>query len=157
MRQLTVNEKNIVSLLTLTLFAFFALDLVIDPAIKSRGLDTRIQVSLHKLEKYRALVRKKALYRSVTSAAAGSANEALAGLEKMARETGIRIIEIRPESGQGGNELSVSLATEASEENFMRFLYELERSNLMARRVQLSAKPGSDDLEGSFSLATAGY
>ena len=157
MRKLNNTEKNTVILLCLTVLAFFLLNLVIDPALKSRVLDDQIKLSARKLERYRSLVGKKALYRSVArSGHAVSANEALADIEKMAREAGVRIIEIRPESGQVTNELSIGLLTEAGEDSFVRFLYELDASNLVTRRVQLSAKPNSDQLEGAFSLTSAG-
>jgi len=67
------------------------------------------------------------------------------------------VIEIRPDNAQDGKALSVGLFTEAREENYLRFLYELEHSNLRARRVQLSSKPNSEELEGSFSLSALGY
>lgn len=82
----------------------------------------------------------------------------LSVLETLAKEANIRIIDIRPQTpraAQQYRETSIDLRTEGTMEGYLKFLYSIENSLILLdiQRFQLNAKPGSQLLEGSFSIS----
>ena len=76
----------------------------------------------------------------------------------MARESGIRILDIRPQllkKDSSIKETGIELKAAANMEGFIRFIYKVERSLTLfkIKKIQLTTKPGSPMLEGSFSIA----
>lgn len=82
----------------------------------------------------------------------------LSGLENLAKAANIRIIDVRPQSQQGGaldKEILIDFRTQGNMEGYMKFIYDIENSPLLLRikRFHLSSKPGTQALlEGSFSI-----
>ncbi len=74
----------------------------------------------------------------------------LSELENLAKNSGIKIIDIRPQ--QGGK---IDLRAEGSLENYMKFIYNLENSLALLRikKFQISAKPNSSALDGNFLIS----
>ncbi|MBU1125392.1 MAG: hypothetical protein KKC84_05160 [Candidatus Omnitrophica bacterium] len=80
----------------------------------------------------------------------------LTELENLARDSGIRIIDIRPHTVRGSNqkEIGADIRTEGSLEGLVRFLYRVENSFslLQVKKMQVSSKANSQLLEGNFSI-----
>lgn len=82
----------------------------------------------------------------------------LSELEKLAKNSDIRIIDIRPQqqqnTSQGNRQLAVDLRTEGVMEGYLRFIYATENSALLLKikRLQLNLKTATPLLEGQFSI-----
>jgi hypothetical protein len=78
-------------------------------------------------------------------------------LEELAVKTGIRIIDLRPQS-EGSSNLGkgvvVDLRAEGDMEGHIKFLYEIENSLslLKVQRLELSAKNDNSNLESNLTI-----
>jgi hypothetical protein len=84
----------------------------------------------------------------------------LTELEKMAKEAGVRIVDIRPQDVSRGTglykEIAVDLRAEGDIGSYFKFIYNLENSLslLRVRRFQLSSRLNSRSLEGTFAISS---
>jgi len=82
----------------------------------------------------------------------------LAELERLASASGIKIIDVRPQTpgeiAKAVKELVVDIRVEGSIEGLVNFIYQVENSLALLRvkRLQIGAKPNTQELEGSFTL-----
>lgn len=81
----------------------------------------------------------------------------LSEIETLAKDAGIRIIDIRPQAQRGSGrykETIVDLKVEGAMEGHLKFIYDIEASAalLTIKRLQLNTKPNSPLLEGIFTL-----
>ena len=136
---------------------------------KNEELDRQIKVTRLKLEKYLNLLdRKEELGKKYEKYASfsGQAAEvqdalvsALAELEGLTKESGIHIIDIRPEAAPKKTgalkEVIIELKSEGALEGLLRFVYGLENSPSLLRikKLQVDAKSGSTDLEARFTIS----
>lgn len=83
----------------------------------------------------------------------------LAELERLAAETNIKIIDVRPQGSyqaKGGfKELITDIRAEGSMEGLARFIYQVENSLALFRikRLQINAKANSSNLEFALSVS----
>ena len=136
---------------------------------KNSGMDKEIAYTSAKLNKYLWLLSQKQNLQvkfSKFSSGAGLSDsrqknmqvETFAELEAMARDSGVVIVDIRPQGSaqiQAKAENIIDLRCEAPIAAQMRFIYKLENSPLLLRirRCQFTAKPNSQNLEAAFSLS----
>ncbi|MBU1727131.1 MAG: hypothetical protein KJ880_05830 [Candidatus Omnitrophica bacterium] len=84
---------------------------------------------------------------------------ALSELEGLAANSGIKIIDLRPQAtvlnAKNYKETVIDMRAEGAMEGYLRFIYEIENSPLLfkVKRMQISAKSNSQSLEGSFTLS----
>lgn len=136
---------------------------------KNDNLNKEINLKRAKLKKYLWLLSQKEAiqgkYSKFSSAPGGLGQEqdalvsALSELENLAKNSGVKIIDLRPQQPAGGRdlyrEILIDLRTEGEMAGYLKFIYELENSLSLLRikKFQLSAKPNSTILEGSFSIS----
>ncbi len=135
---------------------------------KNDYLNKEIALARAKLRKYRWLLSQKdyiqGKYNKFSSALKISGEQqdsltsALSEVENLAKDANIRIIDIRPQTSRGSGlyqEMLIDLRTEGAMEGYLKFIYNLENSLSLLRikRFQLSAKPNTAALEGSFSIS----
>lgn len=130
------------------------------------NLNRQIRSLRQKLNKYTVLVSQKEFLESryaqfspfsVEGTGVNGPLSSLAQLESMAKNSGIRIIDMRPGgmTAKGRSETLIDLRAQGSVENYFNFIYELENSLTLMRvkGLQLNARPGTSDLEATFSIA----
>ncbi|MFH1355016.1 MAG: hypothetical protein ABIH19_02585 [Candidatus Omnitrophota bacterium] len=93
-------------------------------------------------------------FQSAEDAAVGILPE----LENLAKNSGIRIIDIRPRTPKRGNlftETLIELKTEADVAGYLKFIYNIENSLLLLKvqEFRLDSKPGTQVLDGNFSIS----
>lgn len=153
--------------LAVIIFAIF-LNIVILPVLKKYELlDKEINLVRIRLIRYTQLLSQKesieSQYDTFSSGIKFSDKQQdalvgiMSGLEDLAKAADIRIIDVRPQSRQGKDpdkEILIDFRTQGNMQGYMRFIYDIENSPLLLRikRFQLSSKPGSQALEGSFSV-----
>ncbi len=133
---------------------------------KNDSLNKEISLSKAKLEKYLMLISQKdyieSRYNKFSSATKAKENtgSSLVGifsdLETMAKDSGIKIIDIRPSgsSDSGSKSASADLRAEGKIEGFLKFMYDVENSFSFLRinEFQISSRPNNQSLEGIFSI-----
>lgn len=165
---LSTREKRIFYL-TLGVAAFaLCYNFFLSPvAAKFDQLNRQIELTGAKLNKYtRLLEQKEAIRASYEKYASGlpiaegqEKASPLADLENLCRNSGIRILDLRPQganrSSLGYSEALIDLRAEGSIEGYMNFMYNLENSLALLRvkSFQLSVRPNTTDLEGNFSIS----
>ncbi len=82
----------------------------------------------------------------------------LSELAHLANGADIRIIETRPEASKKTGfykEVLIDLRAEGTVENYLKFIYAVEHSPylLQIKKLQLTAKPNIQALDGSFSIS----
>lgn len=135
---------------------------------KNDSLNKEITLTRAKLRKYRWLLSQKdyiqGKYSKFSSAAKLSVEEedaltsALSELENLAKNANIRIIDLRPQATKSSDlyrEIFIDLRAEGTMEGYLNFIYNLENSLSLLRikKFQLSARPNTAVLEGSFSIS----
>jgi len=135
---------------------------------ESAVLDDSIASTRKKLNNYRRLLAQKEhlrekynkLYSSfkVAGQEGDTVVGALSQLESLAKEANIYIVDIRPQTSTGmrfQGEVIINLKAEGAIEGYLQFIYSVEHSALLlkVKKFQLSAKPNSQALEGSFSVS----
>ncbi|OGX44955.1 MAG: hypothetical protein A3G38_01760 [Omnitrophica WOR_2 bacterium RIFCSPLOWO2_12_FULL_51_8] len=168
-RILTKREKIIVCLAGTVIIGsgiFKILDWTVFS--KNEELDSQVNFNKLKLAKYQRLRAQKQKIMEKYSKFAGDERasgrqkenlvEILKELENLAQEAGVKIIDIRPQTGNKGSALyresTVDVSLEGEMEGYLRFIYNLENSLslLRVKKFQFSAKPNSQMLEGAFSI-----
>jgi len=166
---LSSREKTIlflaISAITLSLVFNF---LIIPVLKKNSALNKEIAMTKTKLNKYRRLLTQKDhiqnKYNKFSSRIGSSYQDkdtlvsALSTLETLAQESGIRIIDIRPQGSKDWElykEILIDLKAEATLEGYLKFIYNIENSLSLLRikRFQISARPNTQILDGKFSIS----
>ena len=167
---LSKREKLIVfSTIGIIIFSI-AFNIFIEPFLaKNDSLNKEIHINRLKLKKYLQLLNQKeyiqnkydkfskALIRP--EAGADVFVNALSTIEDIAKSSNIRIIDIRPQVQQKGQdlykEIIVEMRAEGEVSSYLQFLYNIENSLslLRIRRLQLSSKPNVSLLEGNFVIS----
>lgn len=168
-RILTRREKLILYLTAGVIVFALAYNYLLAPfEQRNASLNKSIVLAGGKLNTYhRLLAQKEHLrekYNKFYSSFAASGREAdtvvgaLSQLENLAKEANIYIVDIRPQTSAGANpqgEVIINLKAEGAVEGYLKFIYSIEHSALLLkiRKFQLSAKPNSQALDGSFSVS----
>jgi len=170
MQKFLTKREQLVFYLTLgVLFFSLIFNFLLAPLLtKNENLNKEIKVTRVKLKKYLKLLADKDYFESKTNnlpntlgLSADSTRgvvTVLSEIEDRAKNSGIRIIDIRPQ-GQKGKEFYkesiIDVRTEGSLDNYLKFIYSLENSLsvLRIKKFQLNARQNSTDLEGLFSVS----
>jgi len=136
---------------------------------RNDNLNNEIRLNREKLKNYLWLLNNKEAIKkkyakfvpadNLTSQEHTGAVDTLSELENLAKNSGIKIIDIRPQQGAKGTgiykENLIDLRAEGSLENYMKFIYNLENSLSLLRikKFQISAKPNSIALDGNFLIS----
>jgi hypothetical protein len=167
-RVLSSREKNIFLFTAGIIIFALGFNYFLAPLFSSNdSLNRQISAGRSKLRKYSWLIankeriRKK--YSRFSSPSAGDSRdievEVFSGLEAIARESGVRIVDLRPQSGQARRgpyrENLIELRAEGSSDNYLKFLYNIENSLYLfkVKKFQLNAKSASSSLEGIFLIS----
>jgi Tfp pilus assembly protein PilO len=170
--QKIISKREILILTITGLIVIFSLgyNLVLEPILsKNANLNKEIGINKEKLRKYAVLLGKKNSiqnkYNKFSQEFLGTNNigkdtyvNALSEIESLAKESNIRIMDIRPESPKAGNlykESLIGLRIEGDMDSYLKFIYNIEKSTslLQIKSFQLSAKPNSQVLEGTLSIS----
>lgn len=159
------RERIILYLTIGVIFFGVAFNLVISPVLEKYDLLSKeINTDKIKLKKYLTLLSQKSEIQNKYGGFSGgniSAQDtkdnlvlAMAALENIAKNSGIKIVDIRPQAGVKGNDVSVELRTEGEMEQYTKFIYDAETSLylLKVKRLQLTAKPNKSGLEGTLTI-----
>ncbi len=167
---LSKKEKAILSVTIGVLILSVGLNLMVIPLLnRNEVLNQEININKAKLNKYVSLLRQKESiqdkYKKIFNCFTGNpvefnkADSVLSGLDNLAKNADIRIIDMRPQGIYKGRdlnrELAIDLKTEGEMENYLKFLYEFEYSLpfLKVKKFQLNAKPNTIFLEGIFTIS----
>jgi len=168
-KKLLTKRENIIFKITLgvvVISVFFVFSVA--PVLrKAETLDKEISLTRMKLIKYTRLLGRAGDIRDKSVPDAGLVVEgkdrllsALSIIEKLAKESNISILDLRPQNQKEGsrnidNEIVVDIRTEGKIEEYAKFLYEVENSLFLLRvkKLQLDIKPASQTLEGNFTIA----
>lgn len=162
LRLISKREKIILyTTIGMAIFAIafkFAILPVID---RYDAITGEIEIASAKLNKYRQLlVNKKVieekyikLFGSLPEPKELTANP-LFELESLARASGVRIVDIRPQAGSGAKEAIIDLRADGLMEAYLKFIYNIENSTAFfsIKKLQLISKPNTQGLEGNFSI-----
>ncbi|MEI8350435.1 MAG: hypothetical protein WCI77_09840 [Candidatus Omnitrophota bacterium] len=170
MQRIITKRERVVLSFTVGIIVFsIVFNFAISPLLNTFDTVTKeIVVARARLEKYsRLLARKEYIERiynkfsrdiSTLGQSQGSLVDVLSELEKIAKDSGVRIVDIRPQNlndVKQQKEVLVDLRTDGAMDQHLKFIYKIENSLslLQIRRFQLLAKPGSQSLEGAFSIS----
>jgi hypothetical protein len=170
MQKILNKRERIILYLTIAITIFgVSLNFLIAPILlKNDTLNKEINVTRARLKRYLHLLSKKDeidnKYKKFSTQIKESATEAgtlvnaLSELENLAKDSNIRILDIRPQLTKNLNlykETLIDVRTEGTMDGYLKFIYNLENSLslLRIRKFQLNAKPNSPALEGSFSIS----
>lgn len=162
------REKTLSHIAFSVIICGLALNFIIVPLLSKHSRLTReITLSETSLKKYVQLSGQnnnvKDKYNeflfgiSSTGQKQNVAIEMLANLEQMANSANIRIVDVRPQSSQSSpasESTLIELKTEGSLDGYVKFVYSIESplSLLRIKNIQLTAKPGSQLLDGNLSI-----
>lgn len=148
-------------------FSIFFVSVIFPALQKAEQLNKEIAVGRARVKKYIRLLSRKDYIRNkyaadykpaITSQDRGLS--VLSVIEKIAKESDIQLIDIRPQSQREisqdkENEIFMDIKTEGGLQGHMRFIYAIENSLFILRikRMQLEIKPGVQTLEGRFSVS----
>lgn len=175
MQRILSNREKKTLYITIGVIIFAAsFNLLSETVIKRNdALNKEINITQVKLKKYSWLLAHKEpiqnKYGKFTSGAGlfeegkgkekrkDTLVELLTELETIAKDSNIRIIDLRPQAQREidlYSEAVIDLRTEGAMEGYLKFIYNIENSLSLLRikRFQLNAKPNTQDLEGSFSI-----
>jgi hypothetical protein len=167
LRTLGKRERQILYLTACVVIAAVAFNFLISPLIaRNNQLNQRINLSREKIKKYLSVLKQKSRiqsqYTTLGLSKAGQGQDTdvgvLSELETLAKGDNIRILEIRPQASQNLNlykETVIVVRTEASIDNYLKFIYDLENSLLLLkiRQFQLTARPPNPLLEGNLLIS----
>lgn len=125
--------------------------------IEQSRVDKELKVSSARLARYQTLLKRDDLLsgkteRSGKTTSAGS----LSGLEQLAKQEEVKIVDMRPEKTEGGCR-TVIIKTEAPLPAYIRFFYRLEESaGTRLSRCQMAARPGSQDIDAMCTIELEG-
>lgn len=136
---------------------------------KNEALNKEINALKTRLQKYLYLMERKDDIHSkynrlfvnlkVSDSSEDGLVSSLSELEKLAKVSNVRILDIRPQSGSRSaaiyREDIIELKAEGTMEEFLKFIYNIENSSLLfkIRRLYLNVKFNTPSLEGVFSIA----
>lgn len=168
-RIFTKREKIILYLTITVIIVSLAFNFIIAPVLKRfELLNEQIEIARATLKKYILLLGKKDYIQQSYSKFSSGLNPSDAGnytlvttlqaLEALAKESEIRIIDIRPQTPQNlplYKEVIIDLRTEGSQEGYLKFFYTIENSLALLRinKFRLNSKPNSKTLEANFSIS----
>lgn len=169
-RILTKREKIILYCTVGVVLLSIIFNFFLSPIIaKNENLNKEINFTKTKLKKYVRLLSQRDAIQSKyakfanTLSSAGEQKDALVSalseLENLAKNANIRIIDLRPQQQAKTldlyQEILINLRTEGAMEGYLEFIYNLENSLSLLRikKFQLTAKPNTQTLEGSFSIS----
>ncbi len=165
-KMLKKREKIILYVTIIIVFFSITFNFLISPVLeKYEALAKEINVSRNRLKKYMMLlVRKDEIqnrygrFSSKLNSAADNKDALLitmANLENLAKDAGIKIIDIRPQASRKGDLIIIELRTEGSVDSYGKFIYDVETSLLLlkVKRLQFAAKPNTAALEGAFTIS----
>jgi len=164
------KREKIILMVTCAVISFSLLfRFIIEPLLaKNEILNKEIKVTQLKLKKYLRLLSQKEYLKGSYAKISGGVNipqegedastGILAEIENLARDSNLRIIDMRPQSQKSLSsykESYVELRAEGDMESCLKFIYNIENSlSLLAvKKFQLSALPGSSSLEASFLIS----
>ncbi|MDD5729681.1 MAG: type 4a pilus biogenesis protein PilO [Candidatus Omnitrophica bacterium] len=167
---LSSREKNLFYLTAGVIILVLLLNLLILPiARKNSALNKEISLARTKLKTYSRLLSQKQNIENKFRLLSPGANTAelqkednavntLSELENLAKNAGIRIIDLRPEAAGAESaykEMLIELKTEGSLEDYLKFIYTVENSLSLfkIKRLQLNSLANSPMLEGDFSIS----
>jgi len=171
MQKIVTKREKLIFFATIGVIVFAVLFNFLIVPVLNRGeiLNKEISYNLAKLKKYHWLLAQSERIKNKSSKFSPSAQISsdvkdativiLSELEEVARNSNVKIIDIRPQgSARGANlykETLIDVRTEASAENYLKFIYNLQNSLSLLRikRFQLTAKPNPQALEGNFSIS----
>ncbi|MCM8797226.1 MAG: hypothetical protein NC923_05035 [Candidatus Omnitrophica bacterium] len=170
MQRIISDREKLMFYLTIgVIFFAFIFNFFIAPVLnKNNHLNKQILFYREKLKKYLYLlshketILKKQKEISFSPFVSEQQTDAtvsfLAEIEKVAKNTNLRIVEIRPQPRAGKDvfkEIFVDLKTEGGTEEHYRFIYQIEHSLLLLtiKSLQLKSKSNSMFLEGVFSIS----
>ncbi|MBM3253533.1 MAG: hypothetical protein FJZ16_04710 [Candidatus Omnitrophica bacterium] len=171
MERLFAKRERVIFYIAIFVIIFsICFNLLIAPILnKNHMLNKEINAARIKLKKYLQLLSRKEYiqtkYSKFTTTLELSDQEedtaisALSELEDLAKRANIHIIDIRPQSASKNlnlyKEIFIDLKTTGTMEGYLNFIYNLENSLslLKIKKFQLSAKPNSQILEGSFYIS----
>ncbi|MBN1913619.1 MAG: hypothetical protein JW788_04390 [Candidatus Omnitrophica bacterium] len=169
---LSAREKMILMFTAAALALSLIFNSVLMPAFKKHdSLNKEIALVNARLNKYaRLLAQKDSLKHQEDKLSAEGLSflekptivKTLALLENMAKKSAIHILDIRPQAPRSSGsyqEISVDLKAEATLEDYLKFIYDLENSPLLLKikKLQLTAKPNKQLLDSSFSISQASF
>jgi Tfp pilus assembly protein PilO len=168
-RILSKREKAILSVTLAVVCLSLLYSFIADPILSRNSiLNQEIYAARTKLKKYLLLLNQKdniqKKYERFSSGLSGlGAQEGdivgvLSEIELLAKNSGINILDIRPQAQKGGRaykESLVELRTEGAIENYLKFIYDIENSLLLLRikEFQINSKPNSQLLEATFFIS----
>lgn len=169
MKILSAREK-VILYVTIAVLAFSAAftPLIMPLINKDNFLNQGIMVTRVKLKKYLWLLSQKEYiqdkYREFSKTFKDFSDKedivvsALTQLENLAKESGIQIVDIRPQLSKNlssHKEILVDLRTQGRIDGYFKFIYGVEDplSLFRIKKLQISTKTNSQLLEGSFSIS----
>lgn len=168
-RLFTKREKTIFYITICVVIFSTGFNFLIIPILKKNDtLNKEINIARGKFKKYTWLLSQKEYlenkYNKFSTHLSGTSIEedafvgALSGLENIAKDANIRIIDIRPQVSKSSTplkEATIDLKTEGTMEGYLKFIYNIENSPLLLkiRRFQLNPKPNSQTLEGNLTIS----
>ena len=168
MQRVLTRREKIIFYLTIGVAIFgIVFRFFLGPVLtRNDSLNKEINYSRAKLKKYLWLISQKEYlqdkYKKFYQSEKISSDitvTALSELERLCKNSGVRIIDIRPEGISRGKdlyqEISIDLRTEGAMDSYLKFIYNLENSLSLLRikKLKISAKPNTQFLEGSFSIS----
>lgn len=128
-------------------------------------LNKEIKITQAKFKRYMHLLDNKdylqGKYNDFSASSSAERNAALAGLtelENIAKSSGVRITDIRPQVQKASSlyqENIIDFRAEGTMEEYTKFIYTIENSPSLLRikKFQLTARSSTSTLEGSFSVS----
>lgn len=169
-KRILSKRERVILYATISVVIFsIAFNLFIAPVLrKNESLNKEIKITRTKLRKYLRLINQKQAilekYNKFSSNLKLSEQQqdtvvsTLSELEKLANNTNIKIIEIRPQTPKisgSYKEIAIDLRAEGDMEGYLKFIYDIEHSllSMTIKKLQLNSKPNSQALEGIFSIS----
>lgn len=168
---LSTREKIILAFTILVIVFSVLFNLLFSPLLaKNAELSGQIKIAEARIRKgYRLLSQKEALLKRFNSlpeaikrtlSGEDTSVGILSEIERVAKASLLRIIDIRPQTGEGGlssKKTVIWLKTEGNIENYLKFIYDIENSLsfLKISEFQLSSQGGKQALEGTFLISEA--
>jgi hypothetical protein len=161
---LNKRERGILYLAVSVFLIAVCFNFFISPLLSRNALlNKEINVARAKLKRYLRLLNQKEQiknkYTGKLNMPEGLAENplalTLAELDSLAKDTNIRIIDIRPQAAARKKEVVIDLRAEGTLDGFMKFIYDVETSLalLQIKRLQFSSKPETASLEATFTIS----
>lgn len=170
MRKLLSERERKILFVTLAVIILYPVfNLFLSGAFtKNNDLNKEINLNRVKLRKYLTLLSQKDVIRKryekftsgikIAGEQADTLVNALAELEGLAKNSDIKIIDLRPQAAKNlglYREIIIDMRSEGTMEAHLNFIYNLEKSltYLKIKKIQLTAGPNSQLLEGTLSIS----